>query len=70
VTTTYAGLSCITAPDGAVLAVAPFAEGNRIVVSQIDLDLLHRIRRENRFFDDLRAEVSSAEHTAWMRADR
>lgn len=68
VTTTYAGLSCITAPDGSTLGVAPFAEPDRLVLGRTDPDLIQRIRRENRFIDDLRDDVTDAERTAWMRA--
>lgn len=68
VTTTYAGLSCITAPDGSTLGVAPFAQPNRLVLAQTDPDLMQRIRRENPFIDDLRGDVTDAERSAWMRA--
>jgi N-carbamoylputrescine amidase len=66
--TTYAGLSCITGPDGSSLAVAPFAEPNRVIVALADPDHLHRVRRENRFFEDLRIDVLDAARSEWTRA--
>jgi predicted amidohydrolase len=58
--TEYGGLSCIVAPDGSVLAEAPFGEPNRLVGAELDPDLLTRARREHRFIDDLRDELYAA----------
>ena len=56
-TTEYGGLSCIVAPDGSVLDLAPFGEPNRVARATLDPGLLKRTRREHRFFDDLRDEL-------------
>jgi predicted amidohydrolase len=61
VTTTYAGLSCITAPDGSALAVADFDVPNQVVSATTDPDLLTRVRIEHRFFDDVRWDVYERE---------
>lgn len=67
VETTYAGLSCITAPNGAALAVAPFAEANRVVSAIADRKVLSRSQRENRFFMDRRNDLYAAEADGWAK---
>lgn len=49
----YAGLSCIAAPDGSFLAQAP-AEGESLVIADIDPAAFAKSRSENTYLSDLR----------------
>jgi len=55
---TYAGESCVAAPDGEIVAAC--GQGEELVIAEIDFDRYRQFRQDHRFTEDRRPELYNA----------